>query len=235
MSAVAHIKTYKTGRFFSNEFRGELSWNGYENNVLLRNEGVDADGTPQFTDVALAVGADDGRDARGYAAADFDHDGDLDLVVNHNPGDNDDAARRRPTLYRNDIGHARAWLSVELEGRTSNRDAIGATVAVTTNTVASGDHRQMRLLSAGSGYASQHSGRLHFGLGDAEEVTELVVRWPSGAEERFGPLATRQHLRLVEGEGLTVLPATPTPTLGGADAPARWETGEPESGTEREG
>ncbi len=40
MSAVAHIREYKTGRFYSDEFRGDRSWNGYEHNVLLRNEGM---------------------------------------------------------------------------------------------------------------------------------------------------------------------------------------------------
>jgi hypothetical protein len=55
--------------------------------VLLRNEGPDASGVPRFNDVAMATGADDIRDARGMATADFDNDGDLDIVVNNNPGD----------------------------------------------------------------------------------------------------------------------------------------------------
>ena len=217
MSAVAHINEYKTGRFFTDAFRGELSWNGYEHNVLLRNEGLDAQGVPQFTDVALAVGAGDDRDARGFAAADLDQDGDLDIVVNHNPGDNEDTARRHPSLLRNDIGASRAWLSVALEGRVSNRDAIGATVEIEV-----AGQRQMRLLTAGSGYASQHSGRLHFGLGDATRIDRLTVRWPSGQEETHGPLAVRQRLRLIEGEGIEVLPNAPATALGGdgtADPP----------------
>ena len=49
MSAVAHIKEYKTGKFYLDEFRGDISWNGYEHNVLLRNDGRNADGALRFT------------------------------------------------------------------------------------------------------------------------------------------------------------------------------------------
>ncbi len=201
MSAVAHIDEYKTGRFYSDEFRGDMSWNGWENNVLLRNEGRGEDGIPRFTDVAMALGADDQFDTRGIALLDFDNDGDLDIAINHNPGDNDDAGRRSAVLLRNDIGDRRGWLAVELKGTRSNPDAAGATV-----TVRAGDLSQMRLVSAGSSYASQHAMRLQFGLGDLELVDELEVRWPSGEVETFEDLAPRQLVRIVEGEGIVELP-----------------------------
>ena len=69
MSAVAHIKQYKTGAFYADEFRGDISWNGYEHNVLLRNDGRDASGNLRFTDIGMAVGADDEKDGRGMARA----------------------------------------------------------------------------------------------------------------------------------------------------------------------
>ena len=78
MSAVAHINEYKTGKFYRDDFRGDISWNGYEHNVLLRNEGPDSKGALQFSDVAMATGADDIRDARGTATGDFDNDGDVE-------------------------------------------------------------------------------------------------------------------------------------------------------------
>ena len=177
-----------------------MSWNGYENNVLLRNQGCGEDGTPRFVDVAMALGADEIGDARGVATADFDNDGDLDLVINHNPGDLERPNGIAPALLRNDIGQDASWLAVELEGKTGNRDAVGALVSART-----GAARQTRLASAGSGYASQHSARLYFGLGEAEVVDELTVRWPGGGEERLQGLPARRLVRIVEGVGVEIL------------------------------
>jgi enediyne biosynthesis protein E4 len=202
LSAVAHIKDYKTGKFYRDDFRGNISWNGYEHNVLLRNEGVAPNGTLQFTDVAMASGADDIRDARGIATADFDNDGDLDIVVNNNPGDSGRAELSRATLLRNNVGERRNWLAVELRGTASNRDAVGASV-----TVEAGNEKFTRLVSAGSGFASQQSARLYFGLGDKTQVDVVTVHWPNGRVEKFAkqPLPTRQMIRITEGAGIEVL------------------------------
>jgi hypothetical protein len=205
LSAVAHIKEYKTGKFYRDEFRGDISWNGYEHNVLLRNEGKDASGTLRFTDTAMATGSDDVKDGRGMAIADFDNDGGLDIVINNNPGDSGDVTRARPTLLHNNLGARRGWLAVELEGTQSNRDAVGATV-----TIEAGGQKQLRLVSAGSGFASQNSARLYFGLNDQRHVDALTVRWPSGRVERFEkigdkPIGARQLLRIKEGAGIQSL------------------------------
>lgn len=203
MSAVAHIKDYKTGKFYRDQFRGDISWNGYEHNVLLRNDGQSESGVPRFNDVAMATGADDIKDARGMATADFDNDGDLDIVTNNNPGDSGVAEKARATLLRNNVGTLRNWLAVELrgDGKRSNRDAVGAMVTMETGT-----NKQVRLLGAGSGFASQHSARLYFGLGEREQASALVVRWPSGRVERFEkigdqPIGARRMVRISEGEG----------------------------------
>lgn len=169
--------------------------------MLLRNEGNDASGVPRFDDVAMAVGADDVRDARGVAAADFDNDGDLDLVANNNPGDTGRAELSRATVLRNNVGERRSWLAVELRGTHVNRDAVGALVTIET-----GGQRQVRLVTAGSGFASQQSARLYFGLGERESVDALTVRWPGGRVERFEnvegkPIAARTLVRVTEGEG----------------------------------
>lgn len=202
MSAVAHIKDYKTGKFYRDEFRGDISWNGYEHNVLLRNEGKDAQGTLQFTDIAMAVGADDIKDARGLAIADFDNDGALDIVTNNNPGDSGDASKARPALLRNNTGARRNWLAVELEGTESNRDGVGSLVTIET-----GAGKQVRLVSAGSGFASQNGERLYFGLDDKTQVNALTVRWPNGRVEKFErvgdkSIEARQLLRIKEGAGI---------------------------------
>jgi hypothetical protein len=199
LSAVAHIKDYKTGKFYSSEFRGDISWNGYEHNNLLRNEGPTADGTLQFTDVAMATGSDEIRDSRGLATADFDNDGDLDIVLNNNPGDSGRGDQARATLLRNNVGERRNWLAIELTGTRSNSDGVGALV-----TVESAGEKFVRLVGAGSGFASQHSSRLYFGLGEKTRVDAVTVRWPHGRLEKFDrvgekPIETRRLLRIKEG------------------------------------
>lgn len=195
MGAVAHINDYKQGHYFSNKTRGDMSWNGYENNVLLRNLGTDAQGIPQFTDVAMAVGADDIIDSRGIGVFDYDHDGDLDIAVSHNPGDLYQNEGIIPGLYRNDIGNRRHWLAVSLQGTTVNRDAIGAEVYVSTQ-----DQNMLRLMSAGSSYASQHGRRLYFGLGDASVVDRVTVRWPNGESDSWEHVQANQLLVIVQGK-----------------------------------
>ena len=199
MSAVAHIDDYKTGKFFRDETRGDMSWNGYEYNVLLRNNGVDEEGIPHFSDVAMALGADSIADSRGLALLDYDNDGDLDFIINNNPGDHG-AESVPPTLLRNEVGQEQSWIAVELVGKSSNRDAVGAEVTART-----GDIQALRLMQAGSGYASQHSSRLYFGLGDATTVESLSVRWPGGEEQSFEGLPTRRLVRITEGEGFELL------------------------------
>jgi hypothetical protein len=171
----------------------------------------------RFTDVAMALGADDIKDGRGMATADFDNDGDLDIAINSNPGDSGRAELSRATLLRNNVGATRNWLAVELrggagahdgdtKGKWSNRDAVGATVTLET-----GADKQLRLVTAGSGFASQHSSRLYFGLGERDHADALVVRWPSGRVERFEkiggqPIGARRLVRVTEGGGAEALP-----------------------------
>jgi hypothetical protein len=216
LSAVAHIDEYKTGTFNSDEFRGEMSWNGWESNNLLRNEGLGEDGVPRFSDVALAHGAIRAGDARGVAAADFDNDGDLDLAINHNPGDNDIVERRKAAFLRNRIGETRSWLAVELRGTRSNRDGVGAMV-----TVEAAGESQLRLRTAGSSFASQQSERLYFGLGEHSRVGRLTVRWPSGLVDEFTDLEARRLVRITEGEGVEILSL-----VGAAGAAAPGSTAE---------
>ena len=195
MSAVAHIDEYKKGTFFSDAFRGDMSWNGYEHNVLLRNLGNGPDGTPHFIDVAPVLGADTMNDARGIAVFDFDNDGDPDIAVNHNPGDQGREQEGIPAvLLRNDIGQGNHWLGLDLVGVESNRDAIGAEAVVVA-----GDLRQWRHVTAGSGYAGQRSRRLLFGLGDHATVDRIELRWPSGKTQTLGPFSADRYLTIEEG------------------------------------
>ncbi len=140
-----------------------------------------------FVEAATPYGLDSIRDARGLAASDFDGDGDVDLIVNN---------YNRPAHYfANDAARGN-WLRVRLRGRTSNRDGIGATVRVETGT-----HRQMRVVTAGSGYASQSSRTVHFGLGTYDTVDLLEIKWPGGDRGS----AVRQSFRDVSVNRLLVI------------------------------
>ena len=155
---------------------GARSLAGYQPKKVWIN-----DGAGRFVDVAQMVGATDRYDGRSVALGDFSGQGVLDVVV---------ANQRGPLLfYRNEVVPGRRWIGVALEGACgpdgsrggtgpgacSNRSAIGAQVEVVWN-----GQRQLQEVSGGSGFCSQNQRRLHFGLGRAEAVEKMIVRWPSG-------------------------------------------------------
>jgi hypothetical protein len=148
----------------------------------------------------MATGADSLTDGRGMAYGDFDNDGDLDIVMNTNPGDCGKASVP-PVLYRNDLAQGRNWLAVELVGTRCNREAVGSEVHVRCAGGARGTpYRAMRHATIGSGYASQNSHRLQFGLGqDHSIVGALTVRWPGGGEQTIENIRANQWIRITQG------------------------------------
>jgi hypothetical protein len=164
---------------YSNAFIRDYSWNGNERNRLLVNRG---DG--HFVEAATAYGVDSLGDGRGLAISDFDGDGDLDLIVsNYN----------RPANYFVNHTAKGNWLKVRLRGRKNNRDGIGAILRIQT-----GDRRQMRVVTAGDGFASQYSRIVHFGLDAARQVDQLDVIWPNGHRQKFHGIAANQFLEIDE-------------------------------------
>ena len=134
------------------------------------------------TDDALALE----RVSRGAAFGDYDDDGDIDVLVAN--------IAAPPTLMRND-GAAGRWLRLRLAGTSSNRAAIGARVEVYGGGLVQTDE-----VRSGASYLSQSDLRLHFGLGDAEEVERVVVYWPSGLVEEYANLGVDLEVVLVEGQ-----------------------------------
>ena len=143
-------------------------------------------GDSRFIDVGAVSGSDRDEDARGLGIADIDNDGDLDLIV-QNYG-------RPATLLVNhgDKGNA---LQIRLRGVESHRNAIGAQL-----TIRHGERTQTREVVCGAGYLSSQTRLVHFGLGDAERVEELRVRWPSGRVQVFKDIPANRRLHMVEGE-----------------------------------
>lgn len=125
------------------------------------------------------------RVSRGSAVADFDHDGDVDLLVSNSGQDAE--------LFRNELPGGSVWLTVRLEGTRCNRSAIGARVEVKTT-----GGRQLREVRAGSSYLSQSSLALTFGLGSATSVEELRITWPNGRTTLVKQVKTGQMLAVKE-------------------------------------
>lgn len=127
---------------------------------------------------------------RGAAYADYDRDGDLDVLLMENGG---------PVhLWRNELNPAARedlhFLRVSLQGTDSNRDALGARLeAVTKN------RRQTRHIHSGSSYLSDSEHATTFGFGETSRLDSLLVYWPSGRMDVFTNISTNQEIRLVEG------------------------------------
>ncbi len=152
------------------------------------------EGQGKFRDVAAEAGGgfSQPKVGRGLAYADFDRDGDLDLLLTTNNGP--------AYLYRNDQTAGNRSLRLRLTGTKSNRDAIGARVRVFC-----GDSAQSRLVKGGSSYLSQSELPVTFGLGKRDQVDRLVIDWPSGRVEEHKNLAAGRAYECVEGRGITAL------------------------------
>jgi len=149
-----------------------------EEDVLAAN-----DGKGVFTDVASKSGSYFGEKyvGRGSAWADFDNDGDIDiLIVNLND---------KAILLRNDGGNRGNWLQVRPMLPGGETDATGARI-----TVATGSLRQVRDAVAVMGYLSQGDPRAHFGLGKASEADWVEIRWPDGSVRRIEKVQANQVL-----------------------------------------
>lgn len=148
-------------------------------------------GQGKFRDASTTAGRDFlvPRVGRGLARCDFDNDGKPDLVL---------SGVGEPTvLLRNITNTTNAWISLELigDGKTSNRNAIGAVVQVQW-----ADHVRTHFITGGGSYLSAHDRRLALGLGpDTTKLDRVTVRWPSGRTQEFSDLAAGAFWRLHEG------------------------------------
>jgi len=165
-------------------YHGEVSYR--EPLLMFRNLGKG-----QFEKVSESLGPDFMRPivGRGIATADYDNDGDIDIVTN-NRGD-------YPSLLRNDGGNANHWLTVQLVGTKSNRDGVGASLKLTAE-----GFSEVEQAKGGTSYMSASDPRIHFGLGKRTKIASLEITWPSGQVDRLTNVTPDQIIAVKEGTGI---------------------------------
>ena len=172
-------------RNVTDEIRKGSSFGDRQRNVCLLNMG-----TIGFANISSAAGVDFPDDGRAIVSTDWDHDGDLDLVV---------SSRTAPMLriLGNQLETENQFVEIQLKGTTSNRDAIGARVELYLK----GRKRPLvKAIAAGSGMLSQSSKRLHFGIPKDAEIRGIIIYWPNGEQQRFeGSIKPGTRYRIVEG------------------------------------
>ncbi len=140
----------------------------------------------QFRDATADAGAElpaSIQAHRGAAFADFNGDGRIDIAVS--------ALGAPAELWENTSNRAGAkhWLIIQLEGKRSNRSAIGARITIA---------QQTRTVSTSVGYISSSDARAHFGLGDQTKIDRVEIRWPSGTTQVVEGVAADQVLKITE-------------------------------------
>ena len=145
-----------------------------------------------YVDMTKAIGGDLLAKAvsRGVAQADIDNDGDLDLIISNNNGS--------ANLLINDGLPKNNWIGFHLEGITSNRQAIGSKIKITT-----GSGTQIAWINPSGSYLTSNDHRVVFGLNKDETVHAVEIQWPGQAKESFNGLKPNQYYKIVQGTSIS--------------------------------
>ena len=154
-----------------------------------RDQMFQNNGNGGYTDVSESSGPYFAEPLVGRAAAtaDYDNDGDTDIVIMN--------SNQRAVLLQNDSGNLKNWLGIKLVGTRSNRDGIGAKVRLVAGGVT-----QIREVKSGSSYASGSDTRLLFGLGENPNVEKITIVWQSGTTQELEGIAINQYLTITESD-----------------------------------
>ena len=143
-----------------------------------------SDGQGSFVEMASELGLDDTHSGRGVVCADFDNDGDVDILQLHN------GTAASATLWRNN-SEGNNYLAVKLLGAAPNTGAVGARIRIHA-----GGKDQMREVILGSNYLSHNPTDQYFGLGGADRIETLTVEWPDGSETLMQDVEANQRLTI---------------------------------------
>lgn len=165
--------------------QGDISWNGFEHNVLWLNEGGRA-----FHQAGHLLGVAFEFDGRAVVSDDLDGDGYLDLLVVRYESDRIDESRYEVRVLRNTLERTHHWLGVRLGDAVCGKSPLGAEVEVVRNE----GPPLRRWIVTGDSFSSQHAATAHFGLGSDSSVRRIQVRWPDGSQWSLdAPAVDRYH------------------------------------------
>ena len=185
LDAGGHAQAYADAWSAINEFiRSGYTWSGYQrNNFYLNNR------NSTFTEAGSVLGIGCIEDSRSFALSDLDGDGRLEIVLKN---------RTAPQLriFQNHMSPLGPSILFSLRGTKSNRDAIGAVIELET-----AHGKQIQTLRAGSGFLSQNTKAIHFGLGENSGTVRAIIQWPNGARQVLENLPANHRIEVFEGVG----------------------------------
>jgi len=156
------------------------SLSGYQQKKVWLN-----DGAGKFNEVAQIIGVNETYDGRAVAFVDLWNRGVLDVIV---------ASQKAPVLiYKNSVANENNWIDFELEGTESNKSAIGTQIRVFWN-----NGQQLQEIQGGSGFCAQNQRRLHFGIGRANSIEKVEIRWASGKTQNIKQLKLNKLYKIKE-------------------------------------
>jgi hypothetical protein len=165
---------------------GDISWNGYEKNALLLN-----DGGKDFVNVAYLLGVSFGYDSRAVVSDDLDDDGRPDLLVSRYKYVGKGAFEMTLHVYGNTLRTRNHWIGVKLREQGAGFSPIGAKVSVRSSSGV-----QTNRIVTGDSFLSQHANAVHFGLGGVDKVESIEIVWPNGKRRTItAPAVDRYHHR----------------------------------------
>lgn len=131
------------------------------------------------------------RSGRTLAVADFDNDGDLDIIISHLD------ISGTPSLLRNDSDNRNHWLGLTLKGKDGPASAIGAKVIVTI-----GSKKMVFVNQWSTTYLSNNDQRMHIGLGQQKQIDQLEIKWTNGKKETYNNIDSDRYITILEDTGI---------------------------------